>query len=105
MAEKDRSSCIICYKPTTAVLITEQRADFFYTCESHLGDRSFVTPIVDHEAEAAKEKIDDEKALKEEIERVKKEYWVKEQKRKADAKGDTKDEPKVSNEGNGSIES
>jgi hypothetical protein len=52
--------------------------DFFYVCPTHLKDRNFCTPIIDHAAIEAKRK----KELEEEIERVKKDYEEKQKKKK-----------------------
>ncbi|CAG8455385.1 16633_t:CDS:2 [Funneliformis mosseae] len=37
--------CFICNKFTTSVLRTDNGLDWFYTCESHLSDRGFATPV------------------------------------------------------------
>lgn len=34
-------SCVICYKPTSAVLITLNQKDWFYVCDIHLKDKHF----------------------------------------------------------------
>ncbi|RIA95286.1 VPS4-associated protein 1 [Glomus cerebriforme] len=41
--------CYICNKYTKSVLRTDNGLDWFYTCESHLSDRGFATPILEPE--------------------------------------------------------
>ncbi|KAJ3413218.1 hypothetical protein HDV05_008278 [Chytridiales sp. JEL 0842] len=36
--------CFICSKPTIHLLVSGENADWFYSCESHLQDRSFCSP-------------------------------------------------------------
>ncbi|KAH3683928.1 hypothetical protein WICPIJ_005128 [Wickerhamomyces pijperi] len=56
VAEASRKPCDFCFKPTTAVLITSDgSSDFFYTCETHLRDSSFATPIYSEEYKKALE--------------------------------------------------
>ncbi|GBB90840.1 hypothetical protein RclHR1_17940003 [Rhizophagus clarus] len=43
--------CFICNKYTRSVLRTDNGLDWFYTCESHLSDRGFATPILEPEPE------------------------------------------------------
>ncbi|RGB26212.1 VPS4-associated protein 1 [Rhizophagus diaphanus] len=43
--------CFICNKYTSSVLRTDNGLDWFYTCESHLSDRGFATPIPEPEPE------------------------------------------------------
>ncbi|ODN72677.1 hypothetical protein L202_08116 [Cryptococcus amylolentus CBS 6039] len=38
-------SCYICHRPTTTVLATLKTEDFLYTCEVHLSDPGFASPI------------------------------------------------------------
>lgn len=45
VAESNSKSCLVCYKPTTSVLLAGNSADFFYICPGHLKDESFSTPI------------------------------------------------------------
>lgn len=97
VADTASKGCNICYKPTTSVLITLEKQDFFYVCAIHLKDKNFATPIIDHAAIEARLKAEAEakkkKELDEEVERVKKEYAEK-QKAKAekDDKGKDKDQ-------------
>ncbi|GKZ35004.1 hypothetical protein AbraIFM66950_005443 [Aspergillus brasiliensis] len=79
VADTAAKACYICYKPSSSVLITPDNRDFFYVCPSHLQDRHFCSPIVDTEAAAAKAK---EEAMAREIEKVKKEYEEKQQRKK-----------------------
>ncbi|KAI1780933.1 DUF1742-domain-containing protein [Hypoxylon cercidicola] len=86
VADTSAKACEICYKPSTSVLITPENKDFFYVCPSHLKDRGFCSPIIDHEAVAAKKK----KEMEDELERVKNEY--EEKQRKKQEKESKKDE-------------
>ncbi|KAJ8123487.1 hypothetical protein ONZ43_g579 [Nemania bipapillata] len=78
VADTSAKGCEICFKPSASVLITPDKQDFFYVCQIHLKDTGFCSPIIDHEAIAAKKK----KEMDEEIERVKKEYEEKQRKKK-----------------------
>ncbi|KAG6190039.1 hypothetical protein E4U27_006026 [Claviceps purpurea] len=89
VAETAAKACDICFKPSTSVLITADKKDYFYVCPTHLKDTYFCTPKIDEAAIKAKK----EKALAEEIEKVKKEYQEKQQKKKE------KDEAMKSGEG------
>lgn len=87
VADASAKGCDICYKQSTSVLITPEKQDFFYVCPVHLEDTRFCTPIMDHDAIAAKKK----KEMDEELERVKKEYEEKKRKKEKE-KGKDKDE-------------
>ncbi|KAG6057366.1 hypothetical protein E4U17_001402 [Claviceps sp. LM77 group G4] len=89
VAETAAKACDICFKPSTSVLITADKKDYFYVCPTHLKDAYFCTPKTDEAAIKAKK----EKALAEEIEKVKKEYQEKQQKKKE------KEEAKKNGEG------
>ncbi|KAI0451874.1 DUF1742-domain-containing protein [Xylaria acuta] len=78
VADTSAKGCEICFKPSTSVLITPDKQDFFYVCPAHLKDRGFCSPIIDHDAVAAKKK----KEMDEEVERLKKEYEEKQRKKK-----------------------
>ncbi|MCJ1342899.1 hypothetical protein MMC31_001088 [Peltigera leucophlebia] len=94
VAEASARPCDICYKPTSAVLITPDNQDHFYICQSHVKDRGFCLPIVD-EAEVAARKKKEE--MDREIEIIKKEYEEKRKKIKgkdSKAKKEDKDEDK-----------
>lgn len=45
VANSDSKACLVCYKPTTCVLLAGNKADFFYVCEAHLKDELFSTPV------------------------------------------------------------
>ncbi|KAI1164773.1 DUF1742-domain-containing protein [Nemania serpens] len=79
VADTSAKGCEICYKPSTSVLITPDKQDFFYVCPAHLKDRGFCSPIIDHEAVAAKKK---KKEMDDEIDQLKKEYEEKQRKKK-----------------------
>ncbi|KAH9907837.1 DUF1742-domain-containing protein [Xylariomycetidae sp. FL2044] len=79
VADTSAKACEVCFKPSTSVLITPEKQDFFYVCAGHLGDRGFCSPIVDEAAVAAKKK---QREMEEELERVKKEYEDKQRKKK-----------------------
>ncbi|KAF2256311.1 DUF1742-domain-containing protein [Trematosphaeria pertusa] len=104
VAEGSGKACWICYKPSTSVLITPDKKDFFYICVGHLSDRGFCQPDADEAAAAATRKKKEE--LDREIELVKKEYEekqkLKREKRKAKekekGKGKDKDAKKTEDE-------
>ncbi|KAI1076361.1 DUF1742-domain-containing protein [Whalleya microplaca] len=77
VANTSARGCEICFKPSSSVLVTPENKDFFYVCPSHLKDTGFCSPIIDHEAVAARKK----KEMDDEIERVKKEYEEKQRKK------------------------
>ncbi|KAI9886762.1 MAG: hypothetical protein M1823_001405 [Watsoniomyces obsoletus] len=101
VAPASSKGCMICYKPTSSVLITVDNRDFFYICKGHLSDKSFCSPIIDSEAieRAAKE------AKEREIELVKKEYEekqrLKKEKEKEKNKKKDKDKDKAGDKKNG----
>ncbi|KAI0440398.1 DUF1742-domain-containing protein [Xylaria telfairii] len=78
VADTSAKGCEICFKPSASVLITPDKQDYFYVCPAHLKDRGFCSPIIDHDAVAAKKK----KEIDEEVERLKKEYEEKQRKKK-----------------------
>lgn len=85
VAEAASKACAICYKPTSAVLVSSDgKADFFYVCEAHLKDSSFATPKVDPEVEAAKAK---KALLEKEIESLKVEWANRKKKDKSKETG------------------
>ncbi|KAK9468197.1 VPS4-associated protein 1 [Lipomyces arxii] len=72
VAEISQKPCTTCYKPTTVVLVSEDgKSDFFYTCQAHLNDKGFASPMVNAAAEAAKAR---KVALEAEMAKVKKEW-------------------------------
>ncbi|KAK9471263.1 VPS4-associated protein 1 [Dipodascopsis tothii] len=84
VAETSSRACTVCYKPSVTVLITEDgKSDFFYTCEAHLKDAGFASPVLDPAVEAAKAR---QAELERQIEAVKKEWEAKQKKKKAEAK-------------------
>ncbi|KAJ5745393.1 hypothetical protein N7520_010575 [Penicillium odoratum] len=89
VADTSAKSCLICYKPSTSVLITPDNKDFFYVCPAHLQDRHFCSPLVDAEGDAKRQK---EEAMAKEIEKVKQEYEEKQKRKKEKAKESSKDE-------------
>jgi len=96
VAETSSKPCYICFKPTSAVLITPDNKDHFYICRGHLKDRGFASPIVNQAEEDAKKK---KEALDREIALIKKEYEEKAAKKakskdKKDAGKDSDDKKK-----------
>ncbi|KAI9867292.1 MAG: hypothetical protein M1813_009570 [Trichoglossum hirsutum] len=88
VAEASAKPCEICFKPTTAVLITaDNKTDFFYVCLGHLKDKGFASPIIDEKEAAAKKKEE----LEQEVERVKKEFEEKQKKKKEKEKAKEKE--------------
>ncbi|PHH88751.1 hypothetical protein CDD83_7096 [Cordyceps sp. RAO-2017] len=88
VAESSAKACDICYKPSTSVLITPDKKDFFYVCPIHLKDRYFCSPKIDEDAVKAKR----EKELADEVEKVKKEYEERQRRKKEkESKGKDKD--------------
>ncbi|PNY30069.1 Uncharacterized protein TCAP_00026, partial [Tolypocladium capitatum] len=96
VADTSSKACDICYKPTTSVLITPDKKDFFYVCPVHLQDRYFCTPKIDEEAVKARR----EKELAEETEKLKKEYEERQRKKK-DKESKDKDKDKGKGKGKG----
>ncbi|KAK6358870.1 hypothetical protein TWF696_000050 [Orbilia brochopaga] len=84
VAESSSKPCMICFKPSTLVLITSCQKDFFYICPSHLTDKGFATEQVDEAAEAERKKKEE---MDKELEKLKKEYEEK-MKRKEEKKQD-----------------
>ncbi|ETS78979.1 hypothetical protein PFICI_08832 [Pestalotiopsis fici W106-1] len=86
VADSAAKGCDICFRPSTSVLVTPEKQDFFYVCPAHLKDTRFATPVVDEAAIAARKK----KEMDEELERVKKEYEEKQKKKQDKSKGEDK---------------
>ncbi|WEW55510.1 hypothetical protein PRK78_000941 [Emydomyces testavorans] len=84
-------ACLICYKPSSSVLITPDNKDFFYICPLHLKDKGFCSPIVDEEEVAARRKKEE---MEKEIEKVTREYEEKMKRKKEKGKGKQKDKDK-----------
>lgn len=98
VAETAQRACMICFKPSSSVLITPDNKDYFYICPAHLKDRNFALPT-DDEAKAMEERKKKEEMDKE-IASIKKEYEEKlkrkqekknKDKKKDDEKKDTDD--------------
>lgn len=91
VADTSSRACTVCFKPTSAVLVSEDgKADFFYICDAHLTDPSFATPQLDPKVEEAKRR---QEAMDVEIADLKKK-WDEYQKKKAKKSKDKKDEDK-----------
>ncbi|ROV89871.1 hypothetical protein VPNG_10251 [Cytospora leucostoma] len=91
VAEAAAKGCDLCYRPSTSVLVTAEKQDFFYVCPSHLKDRWFCSPIIDQAAIDAKKKQE----LEAEVDRVKKEYEERQRKKKEKEESEkSKDEDK-----------
>ncbi|KAJ6123834.1 hypothetical protein N7471_011151 [Penicillium samsonianum] len=88
VADTSAKACLICYKPSTSVMITPDNKDFFYVCPAHLQDKHFCSPIVDTEGQAKRLK---EEEMAKEIEKVKKEYEEKQRRKKEREKASSKD--------------
>lgn len=81
VADSDAKPCTICYKPATTVLLNDNKMDFFYTCDLHLQDEHFATPLPNEEhAELVKSREELEKNLtdlKTKMDAVKPYIWNK----------------------------
>ncbi|CAP99116.1 Pc22g18280 [Penicillium rubens Wisconsin 54-1255] len=88
VADTSAKACLICYKPSTSVMITPDNKDFFYVCPAHLQDKHFCSPIIDTEGQAKRLK---EEEMAKEIEKVKKEYEEKQRRKKEREKASSKD--------------
>ncbi|TGJ87251.1 hypothetical protein E0Z10_g1560 [Xylaria hypoxylon] len=100
VADTSAKGCEICFKPSTSVLITPDKQDFFYACPAHLQDRGFCSPIIDHDAIAAKKK----KEMDEEVERLRSEYEEKLRKKREKEAEKEKDKDKDKDKGKDSKE-
>lgn len=94
VAEAAAKPCDICYKPTTSVLITPDKQDYFYVCQGHVKDRGFCSPIVNEAEVAAKKKKEE---MDREMERIQEEYEEKMKKKKSKDK-DNKEKEKGKDE-------
>ncbi|KAI3396836.1 hypothetical protein diail_11607 [Diaporthe ilicicola] len=96
VADAASKRCEICFKPSTSVLVTPDKQDFFFVCPSHLKDRGFCSPIIDQAAIDAKKKKD----MEAEVEKVKKEYEERQLKKKEESeKSKDKDKDKDKDKG------
>ncbi|KAJ5426831.1 hypothetical protein N7465_001901 [Penicillium sp. CMV-2018d] len=96
VADTSAKACLICYKPSTSVMITPDNKDFFYVCPAHLQDKHFCSPIIDTEGQAKRLK---EEALAKEIEAIKKEYEEKQRRKKEREKASSKDNKEEKDKG------
>ncbi|ODV80268.1 DUF1742-domain-containing protein [Suhomyces tanzawaensis NRRL Y-17324] len=75
VAESDARACVICFKPASTVLLSENKVDFFYVCAPHLKDSQFATSVKpDDYTELVKKKAELESKvalLKQQAEKVK----------------------------------
>ncbi|CAG8176726.1 unnamed protein product [Penicillium nalgiovense] len=88
VADTSAKACLICYKPSTSVMITPDNKDYFYVCPAHLQDKHFCSPIINTEGQAKRLK---EEEMAKEIEKVKKEYEEKQRRKKEREKVSSKD--------------
>ncbi|KAJ5811102.1 hypothetical protein N7447_010618 [Penicillium robsamsonii] len=96
VADTSAKACLICYKPSTSVMITPDNKDFFYVCPAHLQDKHFCSPIIDTEGQAKRLK---EEQMAKEIEKVKKEYEEKQRRKKEREKASSKDNKEEKDKG------
>ncbi|KAI3109251.1 hypothetical protein CBS147333_5573 [Penicillium roqueforti] len=96
VADTSAKACLICYKPSTSVMITPDNKDFFYVCPAHLQDKNFCSPIVDTEGQAKRLK---EEEMAKEIEKIKKEYEEKQRRKKEREKASNKDNKEEKDKG------
>lgn len=94
VADTSAKACMICFKPSSSVLITPDNKDFFYICPAHLKDPNFCAPTESEAASIAERKRKED--LNREIEKIKQEYDAKlrkkEEKRKAKKADKAKDD-------------
>lgn len=64
VAQSDARACAVCYKPTTTVLVNDNKLDHFYICASHTNDAQFAAPV--HPPEYV-EFLEQQKTLKEKV--------------------------------------
>ena len=64
VAESDSKLCLVCYKPSSTVLLNSSKMDFFYVCPQHLKDEQFAKANHSEEyKETNKKKMELEAAL------------------------------------------
>ncbi|KAF3313687.1 hypothetical protein TWF173_005758 [Orbilia oligospora] len=95
VAEASSKPCMICFRPSTSVLITSCQKDFFYICPSHLNDRGFATAVIDEAAEAEKRKKEE---MDKELEKLKQEFEEKQKRKEEKNKDKDKDKDKKEKE-------
>lgn len=67
----DGKACVVCFKPTSVVLLSANKVDFFYICGSHLKDTSFASPVYpDKYNQLLEQRLSQEKALVQAREKV-----------------------------------
>lgn len=69
VADTDSKSCLICYKPTSTVLLSSNKVDFFYVCPSHLNDEQFAAPV---KPQTYQDLVKEKTSLSEKIDKLKK---------------------------------
>lgn len=81
VGSSDSKPCIICFKPSTTVLLADGNGDFFYTCQQHLQDEQFANAIHPQEyidlVNSQKELTFKKSQLEKDIELVKPYIWNK----------------------------
>ncbi|EMG50055.1 SPBC32H8.01c UPF0589 protein C32H8.01c [Candida maltosa Xu316] len=79
VSSSDSKACIICYKPSTTVLLADGNGDFFYVCPGHLLDEQFASPIHPQEysdlISSQKELTDKKAKLEKDLEMEKPYIW------------------------------
>ncbi|EKV19714.1 UPF0589 protein [Penicillium digitatum] len=96
VADASAKACLICYKPSSSVMITPDNKDFFYVCPAHLQDKHFCSPVVDIEGQAKRLKQEE---MAKEIEKVKKEYEEKQRRKKEREKASSKNSKEEKDKG------
>lgn len=56
VAESDAKLCLICYKPSSTVLLNSSNMDFFYVCPQHLKDEQFAKAMHSEEYKETNQK-------------------------------------------------
>ncbi|ORY23701.1 VPS4-associated protein 1 [Naematelia encephala] len=79
-------SCYVCRRPTQTVLATLKTEDFLYTCDGHLSDPGFASPIVSTPAVPS--------PSAEDIKKVVSEYQARTATKSSDLKSKTEDKDK-----------
>lgn len=90
VAESAAKGCDICHKPTSSVLVTPGKEDFFYACAGHLKDSKFCKPVVDAAAVEARKQREMDAEI---IAQARKEYEEKQRKKKEKEKQKDPEKP------------
>lgn len=109
VAEKDSKACTLCFKPSTTVLISQNKVDFFYVCPLHLKDEHFCRPVHPDEYKELETKRDELETkigrTRKRVEELKPYAWnilasmgSKAEPDKAKDAGDNQDKPKETHE-------